>query len=64
MDGKELKAIRKRLKLTQVQFAELVGVTSNTVARWERDEMTMREPAARLIQNIYAAKRKREQGTR
>ena len=64
MDGKELKAIRTRLKLTQVQFAELVGVTSNTVARWERDEMTMREPAARLIQSIYAAKRKRAKGTR
>ena len=64
MDGKELKAIRTRLKLTQVQFAELVGVTSNTVARWERDEMTMREPAARLIQSIYAAKRKREKETR
>lgn len=58
MQGEELKRIRKRLKLTQAQFAELVGVTPNTVARWERGEMEMREPTARLIQSIYAAKKK------
>jgi DNA-binding transcriptional regulator YiaG len=64
MKGKELRAIRDRLKLTQVQFAELVGVTSNTVARWERDEVAMREPTARFIQSIYAAGKKRGKGTR
>jgi len=64
MDGKALKTIRERLKLTQVQFAELVGVTSNTVARWERDEMAMREPTARWIRSIYTAEKKRGKGTR
>lgn len=64
MKGKELQAIRQRLKLTQAQFAELVGVASNTVARWERGEMEMREPTARLIQSIYAAKKKRGKGRR
>ena len=59
MVGKELRAIRARLRLTQVEIAELVGVASNTVARWERGEMTMRERRARLIQSIYAAKKKR-----
>ena len=64
MQGKELKAIRQRMKLTQEQFAELVGVTANTVARWERDEMVMREPTARLIQGIYATQNKRGKGRR
>lgn len=59
MVGKELRAIRARLRLTQVELAELVGVASNTVARWERGEMAMRERRARLIQGIYAAKKKR-----
>jgi transcriptional regulator with XRE-family HTH domain len=57
MKGKELRAIRKRLGLTQLGFAELVGVTSNTVARWERDEMAVREPTARLIQRIAASEK-------
>jgi len=64
MVGKELRAIRARLRLTQVELAELVGVASNTVARWERDEMAMRERKARLILEIYAAKKKRAKRTR
>ena len=64
MNGKELRTIRRRLKLTQVEFAELVGVTSNTVARWERGEMTMRKRAEKLIQNIATAAKKRGKGTR
>lgn len=64
MVGKELRAIRAQLRLTQVELAELVGVASNTVARWERDEMAMRERRARLIQSIYAAKKKRGKGAR
>ena len=64
MNGKELRAIRERMKLTQVEFAELVGVTSNTVARWERDEMGIREPTARLIQSIDATARKRKKEKR
>ena len=64
MGGKELRAIRGRLKLTQAEFAELVGVSANTVARWERDEMTMRERKASLIQSIDAAHNKRKKRTR
>jgi transcriptional regulator with XRE-family HTH domain len=64
MVGKELRAIRARLRLTQVELAELVGVASNTVARWERDEMAMRERRAGLIQSISATKRKSGKATR
>ncbi len=40
-------------------LAEAVGVTSNTVARWERGEMTISEPAARLLQKIAAEEKSR-----
>jgi putative transcriptional regulator len=52
MNGRELHAIRRKLALTQAALAEAIGVTSNTVARWERGEMTISEPAARLIEKI------------
>ena len=64
MNGKELRTIRRGVKLTQAEFAELVGVSANTVARWERDEMTMRERKARLIQSVDAAEKKRKKRTR
>ncbi len=52
MSGKELLKIRKRLKWTQATLAYAVGVTWNTIARWERGEMVISEPAARLIRRI------------
>ena len=39
MIGKELKEKRIELDFTQEQLANELGVTANTVARWERDEM-------------------------
>jgi transcriptional regulator with XRE-family HTH domain len=39
MNGKTLKEKRNELSLTQEQLANELGVTANTVARWERDEM-------------------------
>jgi transcriptional regulator with XRE-family HTH domain len=47
--GSEVRELRKGLGLTQEQFGELVGVARNSVARWERGEMKIRESAARLI---------------
>ncbi len=49
MNGDEVKALRKQLRLTQVELAEQVGVAPNSVARWERGEMRIRESAARLL---------------
>ena len=49
MTGSELRAIRERLGLTQVEMAERLGVAANTVARWERDEKPIRPPVEKLI---------------
>jgi transcriptional regulator with XRE-family HTH domain len=50
--------IRERLGLTQAQFAELIGVTTNTYARFERGELGMRESTARLIELVAQQKEK------
>jgi DNA-binding transcriptional regulator YiaG len=52
MTGRELRSIRQKLALTQAALAEAIGVTSNTVARWERGEMAISEPAARLLEKL------------
>jgi len=36
--GKGVLSLRNRLGLTQVDFAELVGITQQTVVRWEKTE--------------------------
>ncbi len=54
MNGKELKQVRTRLGLTQVGLAELLSVTPNTVARWERDEVGIKPAMAKLIQLVAA----------
>ena len=58
MKGKELRLIRQQLGLTQVDLSKLVGVTSNTIARWERGEVSISEPAARLIRSLSKGKKK------
>ncbi|MEA2659696.1 MAG: Antitoxin component of bacterial toxin-antitoxin system, MqsA, partial [Candidatus Binatota bacterium] len=50
----ELKRLRTRMGLTQKQLGAELGVTENSVARWERDEVKMNETAARLMRTIAA----------
>jgi putative transcriptional regulator len=54
MKGNELKRLRTRMGLTQKQLGAELGVTENSVARWERDEVKMNETAARLMRTIAA----------
>lgn len=56
MDGKTLKALRRRLGLSQSALAREVGVHPNTVARWEADDIHMRETTDRLIRRIATEK--------
>lgn len=36
--GKGVLSLRKRLGLTQIEFAELAGITQQTVVRWEKTD--------------------------
>gem|GEM_PF-556156 len=52
MTGEELKEFRTRLALTQAALAKEVGVTANTLARWERGESPVPEAADKLIRDL------------
>ena len=49
MNKDEIKSLRKQLKLTQVQFAKMLGVTSRAVQSWEAGR---REPLPVNIVNL------------
>jgi DNA-binding transcriptional regulator YiaG len=57
MDGIKVRAIRQRLNLTQHQLARRVGVTRNTVTRWELGLMRIRQSAAILLKHLAKASR-------
>jgi len=48
----QVKAIRKRLKLSQAQLAEKLGVDKMTVSRWERGETRPSKLAQSNIDNL------------
>src|SRR6185436_10601197 len=49
MTKSEVKKIRKKLGLTQKQFAGLIGVEPNSVWRWEAGTHPPSEPSIRLM---------------
>lgn len=49
MSGAQVKAIRDRLGLTQVQFAELLHVTQTAVSCWEGETRRVTPAMAELI---------------
>ena len=59
MTGDQLRRIRKRLGLTQEVMAAKLGVSPNTVARWERNEVAISEPAARLARLTLEMERRK-----
>jgi transcriptional regulator with XRE-family HTH domain len=60
MNGTRLRTLRRKLlNWTQSQLAEALGVAANTVARYERDELKIPEPVARLTNRLV-----KEQGDR
>lgn len=58
MKGAALRKRRKALGMTQVELARAFGIAGNTVARYERDEMRIPEPIARLVIFIQPKKRR------
>ena len=59
MKGATLRKQRKALGMTQIELAKALGVTGNTVARWERNEVGIPEPAARLVLLLKPIKKAR-----
>lgn len=49
MTPEALRRLRKRLGLTQSQFADLIGVHLVSVKKWETGAMGMRPTTERLI---------------
>ena len=49
----EVKAIRKRLHVSQIQFATLIGVSAATLRNWEQGR-TYPEGAARVLLKVAA----------
>lgn len=47
--GEEIKAIRRKLKLTQAGFAELVNVSQKTIERWEAGGSKINGPIVTLV---------------
>jgi DNA-binding transcriptional regulator YiaG len=59
MTAADLKHRRDRLGLTQSELAERLGVTWNTVARWETDQRRIPELAVRLLDCLRREQRRR-----
>lgn len=49
MTGTQIKELRKNLGYTQARLAEEVGLTPNTIARYERDELKPSPPVLKLL---------------
>lgn len=47
--GEEIKEIRRKLKLTQAGFAELVNVSPKTIERWEAGSKKINGPIVTLV---------------
>lgn len=49
-DSREIKSVRSKLKLTQKEFADFVGVSKPTVERWESGDDKITGPIVLLIE--------------
>ena len=60
MTGAQIKQLRKELSYTQARLAEEIGVTANTVARYERGELNPSPPVMKLLKllEMFATQRK------
>lgn len=46
----DVKGIREQYKLTQVEFAQLIGISLKTLQNWEQGRRTPQGPARVLLQ--------------
>ena len=52
MTAEEIRELRLTLKMSQETFAKKVGVTLNTVCRWENGHMHPNQLAVRAIEMV------------
>jgi DNA-binding transcriptional regulator YiaG len=53
LSGKEIRFIRVQMDQTQRELAESLGLTSQTVARWEKDQIPIPGAADRLLRILF-----------
>ena len=58
-----VRALRKRLKLTQVQFGEIFGMTSKKVSAWEHGKAEPTEEQKQKIQSLLKENNEQERET-
>jgi DNA-binding transcriptional regulator YiaG len=54
IDGEWVKALRKRLGLTQTEFAERLGVSLPSITRWELNQFRPTKLAANALLHLAA----------
>ncbi len=62
MTGKEIKELRKKLGLTQEEFAKLLGVGYTTVNRWENGKNEPRGQALEALERLKTLVEEAEEG--
>ena len=60
MTGPQIRELRKHLGYTQAKLADEVGVTPNTIARYERDELNPSPPVLKLLKLLELLGRDRK----
>ncbi|MDP7221964.1 MAG: helix-turn-helix domain-containing protein [Alphaproteobacteria bacterium] len=53
INSAELRFLRVEMELSQKRLGELIGVDAQTIARWEKGEVTTPGPAELLIRTLY-----------
>lgn len=52
LSGAEIRFLRRQMEMSQVSLADLIGVTSQSVALWEKGKAPMTPPTDKLLRLI------------
>lgn len=52
LTGKKIRQLRRKLGMTQPQFAALVGVTKMTIINWEQERRKPTQLAQKRLQQV------------
>ena len=53
LHGKELRYLRKHMDMTQAELGNLIGLSSQQVARWEKDQCDISGAAESLLRILF-----------